>query len=201
MGVNSHKEEVIFDRSGVKNIVFSDHQDTYGVLDDIEKIKNNKENVFIFNSGHKADFLYERSCINDLSFNYFQIYNENINMVLKKIINGVKDIYKEYEISITRNNYYISSEYEDNLLEDYWYDSGGTKVPSLCGYWVLESKDNSYIKINEKKINTMDGSLIIFEAGRRTEFKGILKAISFNISNLSKLTNQYPQKWMPMIIQ
>ena len=200
MRINAHKEEVIFDRSSIKNITFQDYQETDNVLDDIEKIKNNKENIFIFNSGHKADFLYERSCVNELSFNYFQIYNENINMALKKIIQGIKKIYEEYEISIKKNNYYLSSEYEDNLLEEYWYDSGGTKVPSLCGYWVLESNDDSYIKVNEEKIDTSKGNLIIFESGRRTEFKGISKAISFNIASLNKLKDQYPQKWMPIII-
>ena len=200
MGVNSHKEEVIFDRSGVNNVIFQDHQNTDNVLDNIEKIKNNKENIFIFNSGHKADFLYERSCVNDLSFNYFQIYDENVNMALRKIMQGIKYIYEKYEISTIKNNYYISSEYEENILEDYWYDSGGTKVPSLCGYWILESKDDSYIKVDEKKIDAVDGSLIIFESGRRTEFKGICKAISFNVSNLSRLSGQYPQKWMPIII-
>lgn len=40
----------------------------------------------------------------------------------------------------------------------------------------------------------------MFEPGYRLSFSGVNSAISFNINTLSKVKNQYPQKWMPIFL-
>lgn len=200
MRFNSTKEEVIFDKSKQEKALFIDLVFPNNVIQDIEEIKNNKESVYMFNSGDKADFLYERSCVNDLSFNYFQIYNKSIFLCYKKILHGLKELMSEKSISVEKNLYYITSEYETEFLEDYWYDTGGNGIPNFAGYWFLETKDDASIKINGQKIFVETGSIVIFLSGARTEFIGINKGISFNVATLSKIQSQYPQKWMPVIL-
>jgi len=76
MRKNAHKENIIFEKNRKNNLISFSVIDPLNVIEDIEKIKENRENVYFFESGNKADFLYKRSCVNDLSFNYFQIYNK-----------------------------------------------------------------------------------------------------------------------------
>lgn len=201
MRVNSQKENVLFTKSKKEKSVVIDFVDPINVIEDIEYIQNNKESVYIFNSGDRADFLYERSCVNDLSFNYFQLYNKSVFICFKKIINGLKKLTIEKNISLEKNLYYITSEYETEFLEEYWYDTGGNGIPNFAGYWFLETKENSHIKINEQEFHVTPGSIVIFPSGARTEFVGIIKGISFNVATLSKIQSQYPQKWMPIILE
>lgn len=200
MRKNSHKENVIFNKTKNTNFIRTSNVVPKNVVQDIENIKQNKENIYIFNSGDKAEFLYERSCVNDLSFNYFQIYNKSVYLCLKEITTMMFIILSEKQINKSKNNYYITSEYENNLREDVVYDTGGNGSPSFSGYWILEAKEESHIKINSTYKKVEEGSIVIFESGSHTEFSGISKAISFNISTLGKLIGQYPQKWMPIIL-
>lgn len=197
---NSNKENIIFKKVQNSNFVRLSNVAPENVLEDIEKIIENKENVYIFNSGDKAEFLYERSCVNDLSFNYFQIYNKSVYLCLKEITTMMFIILSEKQINKSKNNYYIASEYENNFREDVVYDTGGNGSPSFSGYWILEAKEDSHIKINSTDKKVEEGSIVIFESGSHTEFSGVSKAISFNISTLGKLIGQYPQKWMPIIL-
>lgn len=197
---NADKVNLIFNKSKTISDLEVSHIKPVEVITDIEKIYNTKEDVYIFESGDKAKFLYERSCINDLSFNYFQIYNKSIFYCFKEIIKLLKIIIEKKNINIDKNLFYITSEYETEFLEDCWYDSGGLGIPNFCGYWFLETKGDSYIKVNNVKQDVSNGSLVIFESGARTEFFGISKAISINITTLSKLIAQYPQKWMPIVL-
>lgn len=200
MRFNAHKENIIFEsKTKRKNNILISSVEQKNLLEDIEKIKNNKENIYIFKSGDKAEFLYERSCVNDLSFNYFQIYNKSVFKALEKIYSMTRELCIKNSIDINKTIYYITSEYEDEFLEDYWYDSGGMSIPSFCGYWFLETKDLSYIKVNDEKINISSGDIVMFESGSRTEFSNIEKGISFNIATLSQIKGQYPQKWTPMV--
>ncbi len=200
MALNTHKENMLFDRNKNIDYIQVSNIKPHLVIEDIEKIKNNKENIYIFKSGDKAEFLYERSCVNDLSFNYFQIYNKTVYKALKEICFMLQNICNDTNVDVKKNIYYITSEYEEDFFEDYWYDSGGVGVPSFCGYWFLETKDDAYIKVNKKINNVSSGDIVIFPSGTRTEFQGIYKGISFNISTLSKLVGQYPQKWMPIVL-
>jgi hypothetical protein len=199
MRFNSHKENFIFDKKikNGKDVLFSNVVPN-NVTEEIFKIKNNKESVYIFNSGDKAEFLYERSCVNDLSFNYFQIYNKSVYFAYIEIKSMLVSFCKQKILNTNKLFYYITSEYEDEFLEDYWYDCGGIGSTSFCGYWFLETKKDSFIKINSIKYKVSLGDIIMFESGLKTEFFGINKAIVFNIATLSQIKGQYPQKWTPI---
>jgi hypothetical protein len=196
---NRHKKYIIFNKKQYINNVEHSNVTPKEVVSDIEKVINNKENIYLFTSGEKAEFLYERSCVNNLSFNYFQIYNQSVYKCFKELSKMLGSLCKINEINTDKTQFWITSEYETEFLEDYWYDSGGIGAPNFCGYWILECKDNAFIKINSTKTNIENGSLVLYESGARTEFYGIDKGISFNIITTSKLIGQYPQKWMPII--
>lgn len=200
MRLNIHKEPILFAKNENKIKVFCDNQNVEEVSENIKDIVTKKEKIYLFSSGDKADFLYEKSCIDENYFNYFSIYNKNINSALSKIKKLLINACNEYKISKNKNIYYISSSYENNFLEDYWYDFGGIKIPVFCGYWFLDTEKNSYIKIENKKINVENGSIVLFEAGCKISFSGINEGITFSLSTLSKIQNQYPQKWMPIIL-
>jgi hypothetical protein len=195
---NADKISIIFDKNKIVKKIKISYVEPVDVILDIENIQNNKENVYIFESGDKAKFLYERSCVNDLSFNYFQLYNKSVYRAFQEISKLLKIFCEEEEINLKKNLFCIASEYETEFLEDYWYDAGGFGIPNFCGYWFLETNNESYIKVNDIKEQISSGAVVMFQSGARTEFSGISKAISFNITTLSKLIGQYPQKWMPI---
>jgi hypothetical protein len=182
-----HKYKILIDRSNPKD-----------VLENIEKYKNNKESFYIFNQGKKADFLYSQSPINNFSFNYFQIYDKNIFDAFQKIKEMFNVLSGEYQISKERNRYYLASELENNFFENGLYDVGGMKIPVFAGYWFLKCQENAKIIFDEISFDIYEGSTILFDASKKYSFKNVSSAISFNISTLSKIQNQYPQKWIPM---
>jgi len=178
--------------------IFIDRSNPKDVLKNIENYKNNQESFYIFNQGKKADFLYSKSAINNFSFNYFQIYDKNIFDAFQKIKEMFGTTLNEYAIDPKRNRYYIASELEKDFSENFWYDMGGMKIPVFAGYWFLECKDNAKIIFDEIDFDVYDGLIILFDASKKYSFKNVSSAISFNISTLSKIQNQYPQKWIPM---
>jgi hypothetical protein len=180
-----------------KQFVVEGFSDSSEVFEEIEKIRSSKESVYHFSSGLEAKFLYERSCVNDLSFNCFQIYNEKIYHGFKTIKNMMEEICSFHKLDLTKNKYYLTSELLQEFLDEYQYDFGGIRVPVFGGYWILESNNGSIV-IDEEEIEVVPGKIVLFEAGRKFYFKNISKAISFNISTLNKIKNQYPQKWMPI---
>lgn len=198
MRFNAHKENIFFEKNKKTNNLMFSQIKPKNVIEDIEKIYNQKEDVYFFESGDKANFLYERSCVNDLSFNYFQIYNESVYTCLKEIKTVLEKLLEKNKISKKRNLYYIASEYETDFLENFWYDTGGINITNFSGYWFLETKDNAEIKINNSSHPVSEGSLAIFQSGSRLEFLNVCKAISFNLTTINKLAGQYPQKWMPV---
>lgn len=196
----THKEKVIFEAKDKAVFVFTDNVMPKDIIGEIHHIQNNKENVYVFNSGDSAEFLYERSCVNDISFNYLQLYNESSYKCLKKIKNNLRKICEKRDIDLEKNMFFITSEYETNLLHDFVYDCGGYGETSFCGYWFLQTSDESYILVNNEKYDVREGDIIMFESNAKIQFHNISKSISFNISNLSKIRGQYPQKWMPLIL-
>jgi len=200
MRTNAHKENIIFQRSKNYNVVKLSQIYPNNVLEDIDEVLNNKEDVYIFESGDKANFLYHRDTIDRLSFNYYQIYNKSIYLCFKEIVSMLSEAVNECQIDKKRNMYYLTSEYETEFIEDFWYDTGGIGVPIFAGYWFLNVSDSSYIKINDEKYLISEGSLILFQSGAKTSFHNVNKAISFNISTISKIYSQYPQKWMPIVL-
>lgn len=195
----SYGQNIIFNNKrqhkiNIKNI------ETKNILQEIDQIKKNKENVYIFESGYSAEFLYERSCVNDLSFNYLQMYNSSVYKTLENIKELSIDLCKELKVDMKKNLFYITSEYEENLEEDYYYDFGGTNLPSFCGYWFLQVDEDAHIKINNNEYKISNGDLLLFDSSLKILFSKIRKAISFNISTLRKIEGQYPQKWMPLIL-
>lgn len=198
MRKNVEKEQLLFKKNKIFFLI--DNQETQGVLDLIQENIKEEEKFYLFSSGVKADFLYEKKIIDSTKFNYFQIYEKNIYHCLKKIKKMLEDSCKKYEINIDKSMYYVTSSYEDEFLPEYWYDFGGIKIPAFCGYWFLDVEEESYIDINGEKVNIENGTVIMFEPGYRLSFSGVNSAISFNINTLSKIKNQYPQKWMPIFL-
>lgn len=195
-----NKIHLVFNKKKNENDIAVSFVYPIDVISDIEKVYSNKENVYVFESGEKAKFLYERSCVNDLSFNYFQLYNKSVYECFKQVVKILQNFVKNKNINIEKNLFYITSEYETEFLEGYWYDSGGIRIPNFCGYWFLETNDDPYLKIDSRYVKVGTGSLVMFEPGSKVEFFGIKKGISFNITTISKLVGQYPQKWMPIYI-
>jgi hypothetical protein len=178
--------------------IFIDKSNPKNVLESIKNSKKEKEDFYIFNQGKKADFLESRLSTNNFSFNCFQVYNQNIFDGFQKIKEMFNVISGEYAIDKKRNRYYITSELEKDFSEDFWYDMGGMKIPVFAGYWFLECKDNAKIIFDQIDFDVYSGSIILFDASKKYSFKNVSSAISFNISTLSKIQNQYPQKWMPL---
>lgn len=197
---NADKIHLIYSKGKEINDIAVSYVNPVKIISDIEKIYNNNENIYVFESGDRAKFLYERSCVNDLSFNYFQLYNKSAYECFRQIIKMLQGFAESRKINTDKNLFYMTSEYETEFLEGYWYDSGGVGIPNFCGYWFLETNDDSYMKINSEYVKVGTGSIVMFESGARSEFYGISKGISFNITTLSKLIGQYPQKWMPIYL-
>lgn len=197
MRTNAHKENLIFERLKKNNVVLTSSVSPKNVLSDIDKIHNNQESVYIFESGDKANFLYNRFCVNDLSFNYLQLYNDSVYLCFIEIKKMLKEMIKKKSIS-DKTKFYISSEYESEFLQDFWYDVGGSSIQSFAGYWILETNEKPSISINRTLFDAPTGSIIMFGSGSQIELSGIKKAISFNISTINKIVGQYPQKWMPI---
>jgi hypothetical protein len=197
---NVTEETKVFYRKSKNQTILKSFILPSNLIEKINKIKNNQEKVLFFSKGDKADFLYERSCVNELSFNYFQIYEENVYLALREISKMLFKICKKNEISITKNMYFIASEYEEDFSSKFWYDSGGIRIPIFCGYWFLDCEDEASVIIENQKINVKSGTILLFEAGQKIVFKNVNKAISFNLSTMSKIKNQYPQKWMPILL-
>jgi hypothetical protein len=172
--------------------------DPKNILHIIQNVENEKEDFYVFNQGKKAEFLYSQTSINDFSFNIFQIYEKDIFDALQKIKEMFEEISSQYEINKKRNRYYISSNLETNFIENFWHDSGGMKIPVFAGYWILESKNDAKIIFEKVEADVFPGTVIIFDASKKYSFSNISAGISFNISTLSKIQQQYPQKWMPL---
>lgn len=197
---NAHKESILFEKIKRSNIVLTSEIIPKNVIEDIDFIRNSKEEVYLFNGGDRASFIYDRSCVNDLSFNYFQLYNESVYLCFKEVVSLLSIISGKREINVIKNKYYLTSEYEESFRDDVLYDTGGGGAPSFSGYWILEANEDAIIKINSRETEVVVGTIIVFESGADIQFKNIEKAISFNLSTLSRIPDQYPQKWMPILL-
>lgn len=197
MRVNAHKENLVFEKFRKNNLAITSFIEPKNVIEDIEKIHNNKEKVYIFNSGDSAEFLYERSCVNDLSFNYLQMYNASVYLCFSEIVKMLKSAVEEKQLS-PKSMFYITSEYEKDFMDNFIYDTGGSSNQSFAGYWFLKTMDNPTIIINGNTVSCPEGTIVLFGSGSQTQFNDVDCAISFNISTLSKLAGQYPQKWTPI---
>jgi hypothetical protein len=161
-------------------------------------VQKSQEGIYIFKSGDRADFLYNKNVVNNLSFNPLQIYNREIRNLYNLIQKNLEALCQEYEINKEKNMYFITSEYESIIEENFVYDTGGIRIPCFAGYYFTSCEKNSYIQIEKEKINIQEGSLILFEAGHNTVFTNVKECLSFNIAPLSMIQGQYPQKWMPI---
>lgn len=200
MRTNAHKENVLFEKVKRSNLVLTSEIIPKNVIEDIDFIRNSKEEIYLFSGGDRANFIYDRSCVNDLSFNYFQLYNESVYLCFKEVSSLLSIISKKREINTVKNKYYLTSEYEEYFRDDVLYDTGGGGAPSFSGYWILEANEDATIKINSQETRVIVGTIIVFESGADIQFKNVEKAISFNLSTLSRIPDQYPQKWMPILL-
>jgi len=200
MKTNAHKESVLFEKIKRSNLVLTSEIIPKNVIEDIDFIRNSKEEVYLFNGGDRASFVYDRSCVNDLSFNYFQLYNESVYLCFKEVVSLLSIISGKREINTVKNKYYLTSEYEEYFRDDVLYDTGGGGAPSFSGYWILQANEDASIKINSTETEVVIGTIVVFESGVDIQLRNIEKAISFNLSTLSRIPDQYPQKWMPILL-
>jgi hypothetical protein len=196
MRKNVDKEQILFQKN--KKIFFIENQPSENTHELINSTIEEKEKVYLFSSGNKADFLYEKKIVNKTNFNYFQIYDEKFYQSLQKIKKLLNQACDKYQINKEKNIYYIASSYENNFSSDFWYDFGGIKIPVFCGYWFIDVENESSISIDGENVKIENGTIILFEPGHKLSFNGVNAAISFNLSTLSKIKNHYPQKWMPI---
>ena len=104
-----------------------------------------------------------------------------------------------YELS-SKEGYYISSEYVDDIRTDVWYDMGGMRIPCFSGVYFIESLENSTLKINDEIFKTPQGSILRFEAGKKIVYSDSnIKVLTFSIAPIPLLEKQYPQKWIPIL--
>lgn len=177
----------------IKTNVFSEN-----IKEKIIKESKSQEEVYIFESGDSAKFLGNKEIVDKLSVNYLQIYDPDIRNIFDQIKNIFNQMMIKSEIKKDKFMYYITSEYEYSLKNDYWYDCGGDAKISLCGYYFFDVEDDSFIIFDDEKIDILKNDLIIFFSGKKISFNNINEAISFNISPLKHISGQYPQKWMPL---
>lgn len=168
------------------------------IKEKIIKESTSQEEIYIFEGGSSAKFMGKKEIADKLSLNYLQIYDKDIRKILNQIKKSFNYVTEKNNINKEKLMYYITSDYENNLRNDCWYDCGGDQKISLCGYYFFDVEEDSYITIDKTKINIAKDDLIIFFAGKKISFFNIKEAISFNISPLSYISGQYPQKWMPL---
>lgn len=191
------EEKIICKNSKRNSILISDCFPQL-VLENILKIQEDRETVYLFEKGQKASFLYDRSCVNDLSFNPLQVYDKNIFDAFQIIKTMWGKMCVLNNLDVNKNRYYITSEINNISSSNFWYDDGGIRIPVFSGHWILECQDNPSININNEDVQLQRGSIVMFEAGKKYSFSNISVILSFNISTYSKIVNQYPQKWMPL---
>ncbi len=179
--------------------IFFDTCDVNGLISFIRKSNLYCEEKFLFVSGTKAESVSNDLIIDDRTRNYFSMYNENLLSIFKKNKFLLKDACEHYDINCEKSSYHISSEYIESFRSDAWYDTGGIKVPSFTSICVLESQDGSFIKIDDESVQVEPGSILFFEAGRKIRYSEDIKVLSCNISPMSMLQFQYPQKWIPIV--
>jgi hypothetical protein len=90
--------------------------------------------------------------------------------------------------------------YQKEVSTEYWYDTGGIRIPCFSGMAFLDDVDNMEITIGDTKVTVSSGDFILFEAGHKIVYsKSNTNMISFNIAPLDMLSGQYPQKWIPVL--
>ncbi len=188
----------IFQKRFKRNSILISNSSAKLVLENILKVQENKEKMYFFKQGHEAEFLYERSCVNDLSFNPLQVYDKNIHDAFQTIKQMLLKMCDENSLDVFKNKYYITSEINNDLRSGFWYDVGGIRIPVFAGHWILECQENPSMEVDGEFVELKRGDIIMFEGGKKYSFSNISIILSFNISTFSKIVNQYPQKWMPL---
>jgi hypothetical protein len=180
-------------------IVFEKNSNPKGILEDVINKVYPPDQVYKFNSGFKADLIGQIPVENLDSKNYFGAYNNNINKALQSIKELLLKALEYYELS-SKEGYYISSEYTDDIRTDVWYDMGGTRIPCFSGIYFIDSDQDSTIKINNETFKTPSGAILLFEAGKKVVYSNNnIKILTFSIAPIPMLEKQYPQKWIPII--
>jgi hypothetical protein len=168
-------------------------------MDKIISLENSYEDIHFFDGG-KSSRLLDKQSIFQSSSNHFGIYDKNIYSLLKAVIESLRSACSHYEINYERMFYFISSVYQKEVSSEYWYDTGGIRIPCFSGMAFLDGVDNLDITIGNTKVNVSSGDFILFEAGHRIVYsKNNTNMLSFNIAPLDMLSGQYPQKWIPVL--
>ena len=170
-----------------------------GVKEAILSVKNSTEEIYFFNSGDRADLIGESIVYSSTQFNVFGIYNSNILSLYKNILAILKEQCLKNEINFSGSEYYISSDYFQELVNTRAvYDFGGIGIPCFNGIISLQEKEIViYLNNEEKKLNC--GDMLFFEAGQEITYKNEkVECIYFNIAPRFMIENQYPFKWIPV---
>jgi hypothetical protein len=178
--------------------IYTSNVDPSTILSEIEFLEK-EEYKYIYESGDSARFISANKIYNPYMFNYFSLYNKNVYKAFLEIKSLFVEAATKKEVNIKRSYYYISSDYNSTMDPNFWYDMGGLKTPCFSGYYFLEVDKETFLNISDTEINISNGDIVLFESGRKVRInKGNSKIISFSIAPLQFITNQYPQKWMPI---
>ncbi len=196
---NIFKENDVLYRRNNNLYVLKNSFDHTGIMDRVNDLENSYEDIHFFDGGKSSQLLNSQK-IFQKSSNHFGIYDKNIYSLLKSIRESLKSICYHYEINYARMFYYISSMYQKEVSTEYWYDTGGIRIPCFSGMAFLDDVDNMEITIGDTKVTVSSGDFILFEAGHKIVYsKSNTNMISFNIAPLDMLSGQYPQKWIPVL--
>jgi len=196
---NIFKENDVLYRKNNSLYVLQNNFDYKGIMDKIISLENSYEDVHFFDGG-KSSRLLDKQSILQSSSNHFGIYDKNIYSLLKAVRESLRSACSHYEINYERMFYFISSVYQKEVSSEYWYDTGGIRIPCFSGMAFLDDVDNLEVTIGDTKVTVNSGDFILFEAGHKIVYnKNKTNMLSFSIAPLDMLSGQYPQKWIPVL--
>jgi hypothetical protein len=178
--------------------IYRDNIDPKDIVDEINLLEI-EDIRFLYSSGDRAEMVSMDKVYNKYSYNYFSLYNKQMYLAFKSVQKLFIDAAKEKDINISRAYYYISSDYENDLDPNFWYDMGGVKIPCFSGYYFLDLEKDTKLYVSENEIDISKGDIVLFESGRKIRISNKnAKMITFSIVPLQFIKYQYPQKWMPI---
>jgi hypothetical protein len=178
----------------IKNTFYHD-----GIMNEIKNTQDSYDDIHVFNKGKSSDFVKKEKLFNDSS-NHFSLYNENIYKLALSIKEAVKEMCSHYDISYSRMSYFISSLYQEQVNSEYWYDTGGIRIPCFSGMAFLDNIESLKVKVGNSEVTVNSGDFIIFEAGHKITYsQNYTNMISFNIAPIAIIKGQYPEKWIPIL--
>jgi len=142
------------------------------------------------------------SLIDYKTFNFFGMYHKEIYKLYLEISKIIKEECKKNKINFENNYYYLLGNLLDQSVNNFLVTTPDRTRLNFSGIYVIKSNNNKMI-INEKEIDTPEGTLILFDKGDIIDFCDTINKDSmflyFSVSTLQNLHRQYYQKWIPLV--